>query len=191
MSPDLHDALVLIAGWDIGSPSEFKVAQRFLALDPLGKKIHLYEARNYMPDLIRRDNVILLGNGLSNPWEQLFESRMNFAANSDNFYNVINRAPAAGEQNIYKNTLDTKYCVVAYLPNLDHNGKVLLMEGTGSEPVETAGDFLLSEDQLSNFQKMLHVTKLPYFELLLKVSVVRGTPLTATIVTYRAYPNLR
>lgn len=33
------------------------------ALDPLGKNIHLYEARNYMPDLIKRDNVGLYVGG--------------------------------------------------------------------------------------------------------------------------------
>jgi hypothetical protein len=82
------------------------------------------------------------------------------------------------------------YCVVAYLPNPDHNGVVLVIEGTGAEATEGAGDFLLSDDQLSNFKKMMHVDKFPYFEVLLKVSSVRGTPLTATIVAYRAYPNL-
>lgn len=81
-------------------------------------------------------------------------------------------------------------CVVAYLPNLDHNGIILLIEGTGAEATEGAGDFLLTEDQLSNFKKMLHVNKLPYLEVLLKVSSVRGTPLTATIEAYRAYDDL-
>jgi hypothetical protein len=37
---------------------------------------------------------------------------------------------------------------------------------------------------------MLHVTTLPYFELLLKTSWVKGTPISTTIEAYRTYPNL-
>jgi hypothetical protein len=79
--------------------------------------------------------------------------------------------------------------VVAYLPNPDHDGKVLLLEGTSSEATEAAGDFLLS-DKFSAFHQMLHTTGLPYFEVLLKTSQVRGTPLTVTIEAYRTYPAL-
>ena len=52
----------------------------------------------------------------------------------------------------------------------------------------TKDDFLLSEDRLSSFQKTLHVTQFPYFEVLLKTSQVKGTPLTATVEAYRTYP---
>jgi len=84
-----------------------------------------------------------------------------------------------------------QYCVVAYLPNPDRNGNVLLIEGTGAEATEAAGNFLLSENQLSSFKNTLHVDRFPYFEVLLKVSSVQGTPLTSTVEAYRAYPNLR
>jgi hypothetical protein len=192
-NPDMHVILSRIALWNLGSQDEFKLARRILALDPLGKKIHLYNARDYMPDLTKRDNVILIGGRLSNPWDELFEGPMNFIAkfDTDGSITVVNRTPAPGEQQTYVQTRSVEYCVVAYLPNPDHHGIVLLIEGTNAEATEAAGDFLLSEDQLSNFKKMLHVTKLPYFEALLKVSSVPGTPLTATIDAYRAYPNLR
>jgi hypothetical protein len=62
--------------------------------------------------------------------------------------------------------------------------------GTNAEATEAAGDFLLSEDQLSNFKKKLQLNKLPFFEVLLKVSSVRGSPLTETIEAYRTYANL-
>jgi hypothetical protein len=67
---------------------------------------------------------------------------------------------------------------------------VLLIEGTGAEATEAAGDFLLSDDQLSAFKKLLRADKFPYFDVLLKVSSVPGTPLTATVEAYRSYPNL-
>ncbi len=192
MSPEMHNVMDRITRWNMGSQDEFKLAHRILALDPLGRRIHLYNARDYMPDLTKRDNVILIGARISNPWEDLFDSRLNFTVKFDanGSKAVVNRAPTAGESPIYSQTDSTEYCEVAYLPNPDHNGVVLLIAGTDAEATEAAGDFLLSETQLSNFKKTLHVNKLPYFEVLLRVSSVPGTPLTATTEAYRIYPNL-
>ncbi len=193
LSPDMRDALNLIAAKNLESASDFRLARRILGLDPVGQHVHLYYAREYMASLLKQDNVILIGSPIANPWDELFESRLTFTATLNNGAPtfITDRAPAAGEQSTYIPTGSVGYCTVAYLPNPDHNGSVLLLEGTGSEATEAAGDFLLSEDQLSNFQKMLHVTKLPYFEVLLKASQVKGTPLSTTLVAYRTYPNLR
>jgi hypothetical protein len=192
LSPDMRSALNLIAAKNLESSSDFRLARRILALDPLGQHIHLYYAREYMPSLLKQDNVILIGSPIANPWDELFESRLTFTAtlNDGAPTFITDHAPAAGEQSSYIPTGSVGYCTVAYLPNPDHNGSVLLLEGTGSEATEAAGDFLLSEDQLSNFQKLLHVTKLPYFDVLLKTSQVKGTPLSTTLVAYRTYPNL-
>jgi hypothetical protein len=191
-SPEMQAILNRVVRWNMGSQDEFKLAQRILALDPLGKRIHLYNARNYMPDLTNRDNVILIGGRISNPWDDLFEGRMNFTVKFDNdgSIEVVNRVPIAGDQSVYSQVNSAQSCVVAYLPNPGHNGNVLLIEGTGAEATEAAGNFLLSENQLSNFKKTLHVDRFPYFEVLLKVSSVQGTPLTSTVEASRAYPNL-
>jgi hypothetical protein len=145
-----------------------------------------------MPALTKRDNVILIGGDISNPWDDLFQDRMNFTAKfmPDGSIMVANRAPARGEQAIYSQTDSVQYCVVSYLPNPDRSGVVMLIEGTDAEATEAAGDFLLSDDQLSSFKKLLHAQKFPYFEVLLKVSSVPGTPLTASIEAYRTYPAL-
>ncbi|MGB6723297.1 MAG: hypothetical protein WBE72_21045, partial [Terracidiphilus sp.] len=194
LSPQLRFVQDLLASKSLGNTSEFKLAQRILALDPMEKRIHLYSARQYMPALVKQDNVILIGGRVSNPWAELFEGRLNFSEET-NFEGlgtttVINRAPAAGEPQTYVSTDAAGYCVVAYLPNPGHDGKVLLLEGTSSEATEAAGDFLLSPDQFSAFRNMLHTTQLPYFEVLLKTSQVRGTPLTVTIQAFRTYPAL-
>lgn len=185
MSPEMHTATDRILAWNLASPDEFMLARRILALDPLGRYMHLYNARNYVPDLVTRDNVILIGGSKSNPWDELFEKRMNFVTEFDS-PRVINRAPAAGEQAVYLPSNADGYCVVAYLRKSENSGQVLMIEGTNAEATEAAGNFLLSEDQLSNFKKMLRVNTLPSFQVLLKVSSVRGTPLAATVVAYRA-----
>jgi hypothetical protein len=188
LSQDTRVALGLIGARNLGTPSGFKLTQRILSLDPLGKRIRSYYARDYMPDLIKRDNVILIGARIANPWDELFENRMNFVGQTQNsFTTIANRAPLAGEQKVYARTDSAGYCTVAYLPNPSSDGSVLLIEGTSAEATEAAGDFLLSEEHLSRFRNTLHVTKFPYFEALLKISAVRGTPLTVTIEAYRAY----
>jgi hypothetical protein len=192
-SLELRAIMSKIADTNLASADDFRIAQHILALNPLGKNVHLYNAREYVPALINQDNVILLGSRIANPWDELFESQLNFVVTSDRngFSTVSNRAPTAGEQKVYVPTTPVGYCVVAYLPNPGQNGKVLLLEGTSAEAVEASGDFLFSEDQLSNFLKMQHISKFPYFEVLLRTSQVRSTPLTATVLAYRTYPNLR
>jgi hypothetical protein len=192
MTPEMHAVVGRIVRWNMGSQDEFKLANRILKLDPLGKTINLYNARDYMPDLSNRDNVILIGGRLSNPWDDLFEGRMNFTVKFDNSGSnvVVNRAPTPGEQTSYTQMNSLQYCVIGYLPKPNHNGIVLLIEGTGAEATEAAGDFLLSENQLSNLKKTFSTDKFPYFEALLKVTSVEGTPLTATVEAYRTYPNL-
>ena len=197
LTPDKRFALSLFTSKGLGNSSEFRLAQRIQALEPGGKSLRLYNSREYIPSLLRQDNVILIGAKNSNPWVELFDNRLNFAvaADSKNPQTIINRSPTPGEQSTYGVT-DTGgyavgYCAIAYLPNTGQNGKVLLIEGTSSEATEAGGEFLLSEDQLANFQRTLHVPKFPYFEVLLKTSQVRNTPITATIVAYRSYPNLR
>ncbi|MDR3752423.1 MAG: hypothetical protein P4K93_01915 [Terracidiphilus sp.] len=193
LSPDMRGVLNLIASKNIGSLGEFRLGQRILALDPQGKNIHLYGAREYMPPLLSRDNVILIGGPISNPWQQLFASRMNFVIEPDsNRYNPIhNRAPAPGEQTVYSTDADPLgYCIVAFLPSPDHNGKVLIIEGTSAEATEAGGDFLLSENQLSSFQKRLHAASFPYFEVLLKTAQASDTPFSTFVTAYRTYPDL-
>jgi len=195
LSSDRRFDLNTIASKNFGSINEFNVAQRIFALDPLSKKLRLYSAHNYTAALFKQDNAILLGGGVSNPWDYLFEDKLNFVMEYDpNTFipSVRNRTPAAGELVVYSpsysTTSDVGYAVIAFIPNLDSKGKVLIIEGTGSQAVEAAGDFLMSEDHLADFQKKLHVDKLPYFELLLKTKRLDTTSLSSTIESYRLYP---
>lgn len=194
LSPDRRLDLDMIMRRNNGSLGDFRAAQRILALDPEIKTLHLYSARDYTPALVNQDNIILIGARKSNPWVDLFLDKMNFAADYDTqraMDFIRNRVPQAGEQATYAPPPSPStggYCVVAYLPNPQQSGKVLIVAGTDSAATEGGGDFLTSEDQLSHFQNMLHVAKLPYFEVVLRTSNLNGTPIGAEIVAYRTYP---
>ena len=191
LNPDVRTLLNSFSSLNFVTLSAIKMAQNILALDPLGKKMHMYFSREYIPAFIDRDNVILLGDPRSNPWVQLLESRLNFSVDRENGHlgPVINHAPAPGEQASYIRADSVGYCVVAYLPNPGHSGKFLLIQGTSPAATQAAEFFLLSESQLSRFRRKLNVVKFPYFEVLLKTSQVTGTPLTATVEAYRLYPD--
>lgn len=189
-NPEMLFAVNLIASKDFGNSSEFRLAERISALDRLGNRIHIYNSRDFSSTLAAQDNVVLIGAGYTNPWQQLFAGRLNFLqAAQTSSRAVINNAPKPGEQATYSPTDAIGYCVVAYLSNPDHNTRALLIEGSSSEATEAGGDFLLSEDKLASFEKRLNTNKLPYFEVLLKTSEVRGTPITETIEAYRIYPG--
>lgn len=191
LSADKREDLKMIDARSLGNPGGFKLALQFLALDPLHQNIHMYFARDYMPDLLLHHNLILIGARMSNPWDDLFQDKMNFFVDPEaDSTTVANRKPGAGEQAVYTSSDANSYCVVAYLPNPTGSNKVLLMQGTNQQATQACGEFLLSEEQLTRFQKMLNLPKLPYFEVLLKTSHVRNTPFTAEIETYRIYPNL-
>ena len=194
LSQDRRDDLNLILARNYGSVGDFRVAQRIAALDPMAHNIHVDYALEYTAALLKQDNVILIGSRKSNPWVDLFTSNLNFTIDYDPDRRVSlvrNRTPAQGEQETYAAPpppdSSSGYSVVAYLPN-GQSGKVLIIAGTGSEATEGAGEFITSEEQLSNFLKLLHVDKLPYFEVLLKTTHLSATPLNSTIVAYRTYP---
>jgi hypothetical protein len=194
LSQDRRLDLDMVMRRNNGSLGDFRAAQRILALDPGGKNFHMYSARDYTPALVNQDNLILIGARKSNPWVDLFADNLNFLAEYDidrSVDYIRNLAPAAGEQASYAPPPAPStggYCVVAYLPNPQQPGKVLIIAGTDSAATEGGGDFLTSEDQLSRFQKMLNVTTLPYFEVVLKTSNLNGTPIDAKVVAYRTHP---
>jgi hypothetical protein len=193
-SPEMHAVLAELSSRDLGTQSELNLAQSLLALDPSGKKVRLYHARDYLPDQLKNDNVILIGSQFGNPWDQLFQSRLNFTAKDDfstgpHSAVIVNRAPQAGEQPVYVPAGEVAYCTIAYLPNPQSDGKVLLIGGAGTGSLGAARDFLMSDSHLSSFKESLHVATLPYFEVLIRVQIVNGTPVNETVMADRVYTN--
>jgi len=142
--------------------------QKIMALNPGGANLHLYNAREYTPALLTRDNVILLGNPTSNPWFDLFQDRLNFREEPESQIEsvVTNNGPTAHEGATYVPTNDIAYGVVALMPKAGHTGTILLIEGTSSKATEACGSFL-SKEQLPVLAKLLGTGDSPFFELLL------------------------
>jgi hypothetical protein len=197
LGPELKADLQIIASRSNASLGDVRVAQKILTFDPLSHQVHLQFARDYRPGSIKNDNVILIGSSRSNPWSTLFEDRLNFVIDYDPGLSemlVRNRHPQPGESSVYALPVDPNatsgYSVIDYIPNESHTADVLIVAGTTSEATEAAGDFLTSENSLQHLQDLLHVRKLPYFEVLLKTTKLAGTPLSAEVIAYRTFRDL-
>jgi hypothetical protein len=174
-----------------------RAAQEMLSLIPASAPSNLTLSRYYEADSMKHDNIILIGGSKANPWVHLFDHQTNFITDYD--YNphqfhsfVLNTHPRPGEQAVYIPPQDANaffsYAVIAYLPNPSHTGNVIILAGTDSDATSAAAEFITSEDRLNGLRNTFHVSKFPYFEVLLKTSRLSGTSLNAEMLAYRTYP---
>lgn len=146
-----------------------------------------------------QENIVLLGGPYSNPWGQLFESRLNFrlltpptAPGSSYIHNV---QPAAGEPSDYMahmdGNLNVNYVRIAILPNFQNSAHVVLIGATNAEGLEAAGAYLLSDQAATELEKLFHVLSvgsLPAIEFVLEVRGLNSVPNGQRIVTYWSVP---
>ena len=118
----------------------------------------------YARDMTLREvspgHVVLIGRPLSNLWNEMFENKLNFRFYSDLKRNVIicqNRSPQDGEQAEYlpvnEGAKRTVYASVAFLPNLNNSGNVMIIAGNSSGSQEVAAEFVTNEKLLNAFTR--------------------------------------
>ncbi len=106
---------------------------------------------------------------------------------------IVNVHPASGEEAVYFGsgqpyTFD--YAVIAVLPNLHPERKVLILAGTNTYGCQAAAEFLTRPDRLRELYSRLGLSpgaKMPDFEALLKVNVSGGVPMKAEVVIVRPH----
>jgi hypothetical protein len=152
----------------------------------------------YARDMTLRDlspgHVVLIGRPLSNLWNEMFETKLNFRFYSDLQRNVIicqNRSPQPGEQSEYlpvdEGAKRTVYASVAFLPNLNNGGNTLIIAGNSSGSQEVATEFVSNEKLLGAFTSKLGKWsgRLPYFEVLLRTITLAGVAQEPEVKAYR------
>jgi hypothetical protein len=193
ISPDTKNALDLVLSRNNGSISDFRAARKILMLDPFSPLTHLRFARDYTPDALKRDNVVLIGSRKSNPWVDFFQDQLKFTIGYDSTLHqsgIQNLHPQPGEPQFYPEPRDPStnvgYGVIAFLPNVGQTRNGLIVEGTDSQATEAAGEFVTNEENMALLKRQLNSKT---FQLLLKTSRLSGTPFTAQIITLRTYPG--
>ena len=148
---------------------------------------------------LQEGNYIFIGSPASNPWVLLFESRLNFqevrsdeVKGSVKFF--VNRHPRPGEQSTYKGLALTgsngeDYATIALLPTDTRRGNILIIQGLQQEGTEAAGLFLPDPENCQRLRKALSIRgdskSSTYFEALLRISAVGGSPTSTSIVANR------
>jgi hypothetical protein len=151
-------------------------------------------ARDLKLDDLKGANVILIGAKDANPWVGLFEDQMNyvFDVNRDLHESIVtNRKPAKGEEGAYRRYAEDPsnraYGLIAFLPNLNTSGNVLIVEGTTMAGTEAAADFLFEGSRLGSLLKLDSSGHLPYFELLLQTNNLGGNAPESKVLGYRIH----
>ena len=181
---------------DVGAASRL-----LLCMEERRPNVAVRNARNMTARDFMRGNFVLLGSSYSNPWTQLFfDRRLNFQFASDEpggETEIRNMNPGQGEQELYSSKRKLwesgiSYAHIALLPNLTNTGRVLLVAGITMEATEAAAGFLLNPSSSQEVLEILGVsgaTGIPDFELLLETRALEGTPNSARLIAFRAYPQ--
>jgi hypothetical protein len=135
------------------------VAHLFQLKEVVPEHLLIRDAHDLHMGDLRSGNTILLGSADSNPWVELFQQQLNFGfsynpKNLDAAPIILNRHPLAGERGAYfendlNEPLHNTYGLIAYMPNLDGTGHVLLVEGIDMAGTQAAGAFLLNPSLMS------------------------------------------
>jgi hypothetical protein len=152
----------------------------------------------YARDMTLREfspgNVVLIGRPLSNLWNELFESRVNFRFYSDLQRDIVicqNRSPQAEEQSEYlpidEGAKRTVYASAVFLPNLNNSGNVLIIAGSSSGAQDIAAEFITNENLFNGFASKVRQGdgRLPYFEVLIRTITLAGVAQEPEVLAYR------
>jgi len=156
-----------------------------------------HTAVRFARDMTMRDitsgNLVLLGSKQSNPWDTLFEDRLNFRVeyrgNSHNL-RIVNRAPRTGEEEEYlPSPLDATtrdiYGLIAFVPNLNHESDVLILQATSMAGTEVALETLANPALFRELQRQMGSGKLAHFEALIRTRTLNGTAGESSILATR------
>lgn len=159
--------------------------------ETLSANYSLRYARDISVNDLKTSNAILSGSQDANPWIELFEPQMNFVLRNDLAHGVrafADRKPLSGEHDLY--VCDQfEYGVLAFLPNLNNTGNVLIAEGTSVAGTQAISDFLFADDALNTFLTKI-VDKngsIPHFEILLESINLNGSASRSKVVAYRVH----
>jgi hypothetical protein len=147
------------------------------------------------------DNYVLIGSPGSNPWVSLFQNKLNFreteaiVGNSTKAF--VNDKPLPDERGRYEGlrwtgAMGEDYATIALLPNVTHDGSVLIMQGLQQEGTEAAGRFLADPENRRQLKAALGITRSKensseniWFEALIRSRTVAGAPNSTTLVSVR------
>lgn len=184
----------------LGNDTVSLSAAHFLAgavpiLEALDANLRVRSTRQVDVHDFRSGNAILFGSRRSNPWAELFEPRLHYAAmypeGSRSFFKerMATGTAATFLTNGAPGTPPTdSFALIALMPNLANTGKVLFIEGLTMEGTDAASEFLLNPQSCDLLvQRVLsELGSLKPFEALLQLTPVAGGAANVRLIRLRA-----
>jgi len=201
LTPEENSLLHTLQTWQFTDVTDVRLVQRLARLNAdAWDRVQVRSARTMQLQDFKTGNVVLLGSSHSNPWDQLFEPQLTFRFGFDfdpqqHSAYIRNTAPQAGEQAVYRAASPggsgEVYATISLVPNLRHNGHVLIVAGTTAEGTETAGEFLVNPQASGALIRNLMARnkgQIPDFEVLLRSPAFAGVAQSAQVVALRILP---
>lgn len=195
---ELQAALRLIAARQYTSLGDAVLVAKFMDLSHhYGAQSNLRYSRYVSVREFKTGNFILIGSRRGIPWEQLFESKLNYTIEEDRAtrkFHLRNKSPLPGERPVYGlstggSAEQDTYADIALLPNLAGTGYVLLLSGIDMAATEAAGDLVTQSDFGATLTRLLNSRAgqppASYVEILLQARATAGTSEGARIIGYR------
>lgn len=197
-SPEIGRLMSYISGSELTSNADLydTVTVMRLAGRRAGQ-VAVRSARDLSDRDLQRGSYIFLGGPTSNPWVQMFESKLNFQVVEDGVGGGMyfrNRNPHPGEQAMYEGLKETgsagdDYATISVFPTSSGNGNIMLLQGLREEGTEALGQLLADPLDRLKLRKALsrdsNVGDSPSFEALIRADSVAGAPVAISIVATR------
>jgi hypothetical protein len=201
---ELQAALRLISARQYTSLGDAILAAKFMDLGRrYGAQTSLRYSRYVSVREFKTGSFVLIGSRRGIPWEQLFESQLNFNIEEDHAtrqYHLRNKSPLPGERLVYGvssggRANENTYADIALLPNLTGTGYVLMLSGIDMAATEAAGELVTNPDFGATLTKLLssraEQPPASYIEILLEAKATAGTSGGAKIIGYRRIEDPR
>ena len=187
-----------LPGFSIRRYTTFDSVSTAVKITELARQFHFRSAVRYARDMTLGEfspgNVVLIGRPTTNPWSAMFEPKLNFQFHSDLSRDMaicLNRSPEPGELAEYlpieEGAKRTVYAAVAFIPNLNDAGCVLIIAGTSSGAQAMGAEFLTTEKLLSPIINRLPGSqkRIPFFEVLMRTVTLDGVAQEPEVIAYR------
>lgn len=153
-------------------------------------------ARDLRIDDMKNANAVLIGSVGSNPWVSLADSSANFHILNQRGMQgaiIVNRNPQAGEASSYEShwsePAHETFALIAFLPNLDGNGRLLLLQGLDVAGTQAAAEALFHPGAIASILKQATRPdgSLRCFEILLRSTSIESNATGTSVVGSRIY----
>jgi hypothetical protein len=152
--------------------------------------------RDLRLDDLKNANAVLIGSVGSNPWAAIAGNKANFRIvyrQGMEGATIINTNPQPGEAASYASRWNEPahetFALIAFLPNLDGNGRFLLLQGLDVAGTQAAAETLFRPDAITPILRRATRADgtLRFFEILLRSTSIESNSTGTQVIACRIY----